>query len=134
GGFLNEAYEAQNLKIARNLLATTAFSVNQIADITGVSVEKLQKLEDDEQPESEEEEETTVISEESRVAASIETPNESTVNHQKQITITSEQFNKALALTNTEMQNLDALIVGGEKEVASRSGEALELLKKLKMA
>ncbi|ETO03645.1 hypothetical protein RFI_33757, partial [Reticulomyxa filosa] len=119
---------------ARNLLATTAFSVNQIADITGVSVEKLQKLEDDEQPESEEEEETTVISEESRVAASIETPNESVVNHQKQITITSEQFNKALALTNTEMQNLDALIVGGEKEVASRSGEALELLKKLKMA
>ncbi|ETO05328.1 malate dehydrogenase, partial [Reticulomyxa filosa] len=76
GGFLNEAYEAQNLKIARNLLATTAFSVNQSRHYSG-----LQKLEDDEQQESEEEE-TTVIIEESR-----------------QITITSEQFNKALTIS-----------------------------------
>jgi len=113
GGFLNDAYDAQNLRIARHLLTNTAFSVNQISDITGVPLEKLEELatagdEMDEQEESDEEQ--TVVTEESRLVVSVEPPVAT-----GGVTITAEQFNKSLALTNTDMQALDAIVNGGEK-------------------
>merc|ERR1712039_299993 len=53
--FLNQNQADQNLKIARNLLATTALTRHEIAEITGVEADLLKDYESD-YSESEEDE------------------------------------------------------------------------------
>merc|ERR1719461_618188 len=55
--FLNQNQEDQNLKIARNLLATTALTRHEIAEITGVDADLLADYESDYSTEEEEESE-----------------------------------------------------------------------------
>merc|ERR1719461_1448141 len=45
--FLNQSQADQNLKIARNLLATTALTRHEIAEITGVDADALKDYESD---------------------------------------------------------------------------------------
>merc|ERR1712241_978575 len=69
--FLNQSQADQNLKIARNLLATTALTRHEIAEITGVDADLLKDYESDyseSEEDDEEEDDDDADDEESTVA------------------------------------------------------------------
>merc|ERR1740123_1104296 len=64
--FLNQNQQDQNLKIARNLLATTALTRHEIAEITGVEADLLMDYESDCSSEKEETKEKEKAKEEKK--------------------------------------------------------------------
>jgi len=144
--FLNQSQADQNLKIARNLLATTALTRHEIAEITGVDADALKDYESDyseSEEDDEEEEDDDADDEESTVANDTadsggddgkEPPSPSKGAVSEGVTIQGTDFNKQVMLTKQDLSTLKAILDGGKDTVSAKNEDALKLLTKLHQA
>lgn len=141
--FLNQNQQDQNLKIARNLLATTALTRHEIAEITGVEADLLMDYESDyssDEEESGDEEENDDEEEDNDAQEKEETKEKEKAKEEKKeevsegVTIRASDFSKSVMLTKEDLGTLKELLDGGKEEVSGKSEEALKLLKKLNNA
>merc|ERR1712152_122565 len=100
--FLNQNQADQNLKIARNLLATTALTRHEIAEITGVDADALKDYEsdysgseytDDEEEENELDEDDAADQEEKESGGKVA----------EGVTIKASDFSKSVMLTKDDL-------------------------------
>lgn len=149
--FLVQNQNDQNLKIARNLLATTALTRHEIAEITGVDADALKDYESDystdEESESEEDEEqenddkAENKEKDKKVTIAINDGDNKEKKEQKAkgvvaegVTIRATDFSKSVMLTKDDLGALKEIIDGGQDKVKERSEDGLKLLKKLNNA
>ena len=135
----------QNIKIALNLLNTTALTASEIAEITGVDRDKLEEAAKD-QFESDEEYDTEDEDEEESVTTKTEEPKTDDKGATTAlkggagstatggITIKASDLGKSVALTKEDLGTLKQLIDGGKDKVAERSEDSLRLLTKFNAA
>jgi len=151
--FLNQSHAEQNLKIARNLLATTALTRHEIAEITGVAADLLKDYEsdyssdEDDDEEDDDDEESTALAEAADAADAEDdgkeqpalpaTPLSSSAAAAAKtegVVIQSSDFSKSVTLTRQDLGLLKALLDGGAETVAAQKEDALKLLSKLHQA
>jgi len=149
--FLNQSQADQNLKIARNLLATTALTRHEIAEITGVEADLLKDYEsdyseseedDDEDDEDDDEdaddEESTVAKDTEDADGGKEVKEQTTVAVKgavsEGVTIQSTDFSKQVMLTKQDLGTLKEILDGGKPVLTAKNEEALKLLTKLQQA
>jgi len=154
--------EEQNLKIAINLLKTTALTSTEVAEITGVDADTLaQYEEDDEDDDDEDEDDDEEATEVSKTVVDVVTPpdNETTAADSYKpdkkvgvtvtpaagaaadagssgggVTIRGDRFSKSVAMTKDDLGILKQIIDGGSDEVVKRSDDSLRLLTKFNAA
>ena len=130
----------QNLKIALNLLQTTALTASEIAEITGVDKEQLQALEDEEYDDESDEEEEEVSVTVTETESSKKEVKVSAVasggggGGGGGVTIKASDLGKSVALTKDDLGLLKALIDGGKDKVAEKAEDSLRLLTKFNAA
>jgi len=154
--FLNQNQKDQNLKIARNLLATTALTRDEIAEVTGVEAALLMDYESDysseeESDDGDEEDDEAAPDDEDSVApaksgdaakddkeagsgdagAAKGAAKEEEAKEQVAVTIRASDFSKSVMLTKEDLGTLKELLDGGKDSVSGKSEDALKLLKKL---
>eukprot|EP01084_Bolivina_argentea_P309266 534946_1 len=148
--FLNQTQQDQNLRIARNLLATTALTRHEIAEITGVDADLLEDYDSDYSTDEEDEEddedeeptasatatatETTKQSQPKAKGVSLAVPadgDKKKADVSEGVTIRATDFSKSVMLTKDDLGTLQELIEGGKDKIATKSEDALKLLKKL---
>lgn len=151
--FLNQSQADQNLKIARNLLATTALTRHEIAEITGVEADLLKdyesdysESEEDDDEDDEDDDEEDADDEESTVAKDTPEDDGSGKGKEEQtavavkgavsegVTIQSTDFSKQVMLTKQDLGTLKEILDGGKEVVAEKKEESLKLLTKLHQA
>jgi len=155
--FLNQNQQEQNLKIARNLLATTALTRHEIAEITGVEADLLMDYEsdyseseeeesgdenddeeDDEAGDNDEEKVKVVKVDKDEAKEENLMPRSGTARVKEEVsegvTIKASDFSKSVMLTKEDLGTLKELLDGGKESVSGKSEEALKLLKKLNNA
>jgi len=162
--FLNQNQHDQNLKIARNLLATTTLTRHEIAEITGVEADLLMDYESDysesEEEESgddnddDEEDEAAAVNGDEEKAKEKEVNVDTEKEEEKEkesglarsgtarvkeevsegVTIKASDFSKSVMLTKEDLGTLKELLDGGKESVSTKSEEAFKLLKKLNNA
>lgn len=137
-----------NIKIALNLLNTTALTVAEIAEITGVDKDALQQAAEeeeefytDEEDEDDEDEETTVT--ESAAASGgggDDAPKQETAALKSGgaaaggVVIKASDMGKKVALTKEDLGLLKQICDGGKDKVAEKSEDSLRLLQKFQQA
>jgi len=145
--FLNQNQQDQGLKIARNLLATTALTRKEIAEITGVEADLLADYEsdyssDEEESGDDEEEDEDEPSKVDKAEKAEKTDKPAEAKEEKAadeaqsaqsaaVMIKASEFSKSVMLTKEDLGSLKELLDGGKDSVSGKSEEALKLLKKL---
>jgi len=135
-----------NIKIALNLLNTTALTVAEIAEITGVDKDALQQAAEeeeefytDEEDEDEEEEEVTVT-ESAAGGGGDDAPKKETAALKGGgagaggVVIKASDMGKKVALTKEDLGLLKQLCDGGKDKVAEKAEDSLRLLQKFQQA
>lgn len=128
-GFLANTYDEQNISIARNLLVTTALSPEQISEITGVSVEKIEQIIDEEEDVDGDSDYST--------DEDFEDDNDKNKDDYKEeekpsVTVKNEKTNKEVSLSLQEIEKLDSLINDGVEAIKLNGDDVIGLLRKLK--
>eukprot|EP00486_Rosalina_sp_Unknown_P014475 CAMPEP_0201594216 /NCGR_PEP_ID=MMETSP0190_2-20130828/191600_1 /ASSEMBLY_ACC=CAM_ASM_000263 /TAXON_ID=37353 /ORGANISM="Rosalina sp." /LENGTH=486 /DNA_ID=CAMNT_0048053743 /DNA_START=586 /DNA_END=2046 /DNA_ORIENTATION=+ len=132
--------EDSNIKIALNLLNTTALTVEEIAEITGVDKEKLQAAAEEEEDYSTEEEDEEEEDEPEEDAGGTDAkPATKTVSLSGKggaggVTIKASDLGKSVALTKEDLGLLKQLVDGGKDKVAEKSEDSHRLLSKFQQA
>jgi hypothetical protein len=151
GGVLAGAYQDQQLQVAFKLLDTTALSLEQIADITGVPATTLAEYVEEDDFSDEEDDDGLPMDEAMKAADASDGMTMSiTVTGAKgketadpvaptdaelpAATISASALQKSLALTKADVALLDEVCAEGASVVKSRADDVTELLKKLKFA
>mmetsp|Transcript_57429 Transcript_57429/g.51720 ORF Transcript_57429/g.51720 Transcript_57429/m.51720 type:complete len:587 (+) Transcript_57429:206-1966(+) len=132
--------EDSNIKIALNLLNTTALTVEEIAEITGVDKEKLQAAAEEEEDYSTEEEDEEEEDEPEEDAGGTDAkPATKTVSLSGKggaggVTIKASDLGKSVALTKEDLGLLKQLVDGGKDKVAEKGEDSHRLLSKFQQA
>jgi len=141
--------EAQNLKIAINLLKTTALTAAEVAEITGVDASTLAQYEDDIDDEDDEDLDTDEEDNDEESSKPAAAPKKAAADDAAKpaaagaaaggaasggVTIKGDKFSKSVALTKEDLGVLKQLIDGGKDEVSKRSDDSLRLLVKFNQA
>jgi len=147
--FLNQNQQEQNLKIARNLLATTALTRKEIAEITGIDAELLKDYdsdyssEEEESGDDDEDDEAEDGGDDDKAEKGSGKDEAKDAKEEKVdgdganaagaggVTIKASDFSKSVLLTKDDLGTLKELLDGGKESVSGKSEEALKLLKKL---
>eukprot|EP01084_Bolivina_argentea_P274291 467480_1 len=132
--FLTSTQQDQNLKIARNLLATTALTRHEIAEITGVSADDLKDYESDEYETESDEEDEEEESAATTGGTGGDNNNNKSVTIKKPdggVTIRATDFSKSVMLSKAELSLLKEIVDGGKDKVIEKSEDSLKLLTKL---
>jgi len=135
--FLNSTANDQTLKIAKNLLKTTALTRAEIAQLTGIDPNLLEGDEeesDEEDDEGEDEKENEKNKENEKEKTNQVANIKPELNNESAVVIQANDFNKSLVITKSDMAILDDLIQGGSKMIIERGEDALSLLQKLRQA
>jgi hypothetical protein len=132
--FLLNTQNDQNLRIARNLLETTALTRHEVAEITGVDAELLKDYESDDYETEDDEEEDDEDDNNTAASASAKANANSASSANKGVNISAKDFGKSIMLSKDELATLKQLLDAGEDGVKENSSDALRLLQKLNAA